>query len=192
MWERITIASAQKVQSPSKTPSPTPTFPSHQRPLPHPSILVKMKTPIAALGLGFGALTAAQAPTDSPDCKPMPIGNAPIQNTTSVKAFDFDPVYTELAMNATVPFGYDPIFLDMPGSYQNERDYIRYVTLDEYSTDQCGAVCASLAGCQSFNIYVLRVPTVVCLFEVLFPVILFLRIARLRGTSVSLIPSPLL
>jgi hypothetical protein len=122
-----------------------------------------MKTCLTTLAVGLSAFAAAQSPVRAEfDCQPMHVGAAPIQNTTSIEAFEEDPFYSDVAGNATTPFGYQPAFFDLTGAYQNDETYLSYVPLREYSTDLCGAVCAAKDGCESFNLYVLRIPTLVC------------------------------
>jgi len=128
-----------------------------------------LATLILTLAFTLMALVAAQGPVRSKsDCKPMRIGAAPIQNTTSIEAFEEDPVYSEVASNATTPFGFRPAFLDLAGAYQNDETYLSYVSLGAYSTDRCGAVCAAKDGCESFNLYVLRIPALVCIFAFIY------------------------
>jgi hypothetical protein len=109
--------------------------------------------------LGLSAPVAAQ----QPPCTPNKIGAAPIADPSSVDAFADDPIYSELARNATVPTDYSPVSVNFDGAYQNPVTYLIHQELDAYSTQQCAEYCAEHEKCGAFNVFVIRVPTLVCI-----------------------------
>lgn len=115
-----------------------------------------MKTAAVASALGLAAGAYAKVP-----CSLVVPGAAPIKDPRSVSSFVYDPVYSELARNATLPSRYLPVFVDLPAAFINTETYLGYRRLEAYNTDDCAAHCALTPGCKAINIFVLRAPTLV-------------------------------
>jgi hypothetical protein len=130
----------------------------------------------------FLGLAAAQ---EQP-CAPHKTGAAPIADPHSVDAFANDPIYSELAENATIPIGYSPAFSDLDGAYQNPVTYLIHKELDAYSTQQCADYCAKRAACKAFNVFVIREPTLVCIVLHFSLLLFFLK--ELVVHSISILP----
>lgn len=88
-------------------------------------------------------------------CLPQPAGNGPVTVPDTDTAFLADPVYSSAALSAAAPSGW--FLVD---GYKNlhasaaSASYQTYVSssLTSYDPSKCSAICASKAGCTSFNI----------------------------------------
>jgi len=74
-------------------------------------------------------------------------------------AFLDNPVYSNDALSAATPSGYQRVFQNLKGS-TSLYYYMGYNTLPKYDTTSCANMCNSIALCQSFNIYFERDPSV--------------------------------
>jgi hypothetical protein len=117
--------------------------------------------------LAFVASTLALSlnvtdPDDIPQyCNPIDPGTAPISSPWSLDAFKNDPQYSLSAWTAQVPAGYFSGFTNFNTTIHYPDSYLGVYTLDNYSPDDCAAVCDQTVGCLSFNLYVVRSPTLV-------------------------------
>ncbi|KAH8883685.1 hypothetical protein GQ53DRAFT_882058 [Thozetella sp. PMI_491] len=71
--------------------------------------------------------------------------------------------FTDAAMNAAVPAGYEATegFVNIQATAQN-KNYLTYTSkITAYDPAQCAAVCDGMAGCNAFVIYNERVPLLV-------------------------------
>lgn len=93
-------------------------------------------------------------------CRTNPNGTAPISNPYSADAFLADPEYSYLANNASAPDGFTKSFADMNASVQ-DPSYLGVHTLQSYDTEACKTHCEQEKDCLSFNVYVVRTPSVV-------------------------------
>ncbi|KAH9222597.1 hypothetical protein DL95DRAFT_505631 [Leptodontidium sp. 2 PMI_412] len=96
-------------------------------------------------------------------CLPQPAGNGPVTVPDTDTAFLADPVYSSAALSAAAPSGW--FLVD---GYKNlhasaaSASYQTYVSssLTSYDPSKCSAICASKAGCTSFNIFFERDPVI--------------------------------
>ncbi|KAH7330379.1 hypothetical protein BKA65DRAFT_404464 [Rhexocercosporidium sp. MPI-PUGE-AT-0058] len=96
-------------------------------------------------------------------CLPQPAGNGPVTVPDTDTAFLANPVYSAAALGAPVPSGW--FLVD---GYKNlhasaaHPSYQTYVSssLTTYDPAKCATICAAKAGCNSFNIFFERDPTI--------------------------------
>ena len=92
-------------------------------------------------------------------CAPQPTGAGPLTTPDTVAAFKANPVYSSAAVQASTPAGYTNAFTNLNAS-NNAYGYLGYTTLPSYDVASCSAKCDAIQGCQSFNIYYERDPSV--------------------------------
>lgn len=90
------------------------------------------------------AYTCRYAPTTSPDTD---------------TAFLANPVYANLANNASTPQGYNLVFSDLQAS-TSQSGFSGIKTLESYDTFGCQEACDATSGCTAYNIYIERDPSV--------------------------------
>ncbi|KAG9604620.1 hypothetical protein KCU77_g679, partial [Aureobasidium melanogenum] len=73
-------------------------------------------------------------------------------------AFAIDPYYAVAAETAVVPAGYTTVFTNLNAS-NSANKYMGYSLLSFYDVKTCASHCSSVAGCESFNIYFERDPS---------------------------------
>ncbi|KAG9756067.1 hypothetical protein KCU73_g5106, partial [Aureobasidium melanogenum] len=77
-------------------------------------------------------------------------------------AFAIDPYYAVAAENAAepavVPAGYTTVFTNLNAS-NSANEYMGYSLLPFYDVKTCASHCSAVAGCESFNIYFERDPS---------------------------------
>jgi hypothetical protein len=116
----------------------------------------------AAIIAGLYGLDRSPAIRALPDCAPVPLSfPAPIADPTSAPSFENDPLYAQVATQAAAPAGYSTAFVNAEGAYMDTETYLTYKNLDSYSPETCASFCASTPTCSAFNIYFLRLPTLV-------------------------------
>lgn len=74
-------------------------------------------------------------------------------------AFAIDPYYAVTAETADAPAGYTTVFTNLNAS-NSANKYMGYSLLSFYDVKTCASHCTSAAGCESFNIYFERDPSV--------------------------------
>jgi hypothetical protein len=73
-------------------------------------------------------------------------------------AFLQDPEFAISALNAPVPSGYTPAYSNERASSVSDK-YIMYSELQDYGTTNCSKQCDRTTGCEAFNIFFERTPT---------------------------------
>ena len=109
------------------------------------------------------------------DCSPQPTGSGPIPTPDTVSAFLADPDYQVTilrtlhkklllillqtsATSAPTPDGYSLSFSNAQASL-SASNYMGLYTLTSFDTLGCASLCDRAAGCQAFNIYIERDPS---------------------------------
>ena len=64
-----------------------------------------------------------------------------------------------MAQNASTPDGYSSVFNNL-GASLSASNYMGLYTLSSYDTLTCASKCDRAAGCEAFNVYLERDPTV--------------------------------
>ncbi|KAG9832415.1 hypothetical protein KCU98_g12821, partial [Aureobasidium melanogenum] len=100
----------------------------------------------------------------STSCQVQPTGVAlgPQSTDDSVSAFLSYSAFAATAVSAAstaVPSGYVNTFSNLDAS-NNAYGYMGYTLLTDYNTQTCADKCTKINGCQAFNIYYERDPTV--------------------------------
>ena len=103
----------------------------------------------------------AKRATSSTTCLAQPTGAGPVPSPDSASAFLS---YDSFAASATaaassVPSGYVSTFTNLQAS-NNAYGYMGYTLLKEYNAQTCADKCTLINGCQAFNVYFERDPTV--------------------------------
>ncbi|KAI4227046.1 MAG: hypothetical protein L6R36_002727 [Xanthoria steineri] len=91
-------------------------------------------------------------------CALQPGGSGPVSSPDTPDAFSSNPVYSALAENAPVPDGYSIVMRKAPASLSASK-YMGLRTLKSYDTLGCASLCDQAPGCQAFNMYVERDPS---------------------------------
>ncbi|KAF2225585.1 hypothetical protein BDZ85DRAFT_174551, partial [Elsinoe ampelina] len=92
-------------------------------------------------------------------CVPQPRGSGPVPTVDTPEDFLNETRFSTAANSADTPAGYVNTFTNLQAS-NNAYGYMGYTLLPTYNTTLCGAKCTSIPGCQSFNLYFERNPTV--------------------------------
>ncbi|KAL9008752.1 MAG: hypothetical protein Q9173_006155, partial [Seirophora scorigena] len=92
------------------------------------------------------------------NCAPQPAGSGPVSSPDTPEAFLANPAYAELARSAPTPDGYSAAMINGEGSLSASK-YMGLRTLKSYDTLGCASLCDQATGCQAFNMYIERDPT---------------------------------
>ncbi|KAL8775266.1 MAG: hypothetical protein Q9209_000272 [Squamulea sp. 1 TL-2023] len=92
------------------------------------------------------------------DCAPQPAGSGPVSSPDTVEAFRTNPDLQALATNAPTPDGYSQAFSNLDGSLSASK-YMGLRTLKQFDTLGCASLCDQADGCEAFNLYIERDPT---------------------------------
>ncbi|KAL8973017.1 MAG: hypothetical protein Q9183_000224 [Haloplaca sp. 2 TL-2023] len=92
-------------------------------------------------------------------CAPQPAGSGPVPDPDTAAAFRASQELQESSSNAPVPDGYSLSFAGAQGSLSASK-YMGLSTLKAYDTLDCASLCDRAVGCQAFNLYIERDPTV--------------------------------
>lgn len=107
------------------------------------------------------AMPAATFPPYSEDveaCEKVPHGHGPRPTTDTPMGFLEFPEFSNLARNASTPNNYSKVYEDKHASVASDS-YLGYKQLQKYSTTDCAGRCDSTDGCEAFNIFFERTPT---------------------------------
>lgn len=74
--------------------------------------------------------------------------------------FSSNPAFSSAATSASTPAGYVQAYQNQAGSSEGIYGYMGYSVLQTYDVAACSASCDAVNGCQSFNIYFERDPSV--------------------------------
>ncbi|GAB7353549.1 hypothetical protein MBLNU459_g3984t1 [Dothideomycetes sp. NU459] len=91
-------------------------------------------------------------------CAKQPAGSGAVSSPDTPQAFAVNPAYPALASGAPTPDGYSQAFVNLNASL-NALNYMGLYTLTSYDTLGCANLCDRASGCQAFNMYVERDPT---------------------------------
>ncbi|KAL8807848.1 MAG: hypothetical protein Q9182_000497 [Xanthomendoza sp. 2 TL-2023] len=92
-------------------------------------------------------------------CAPQPAGSGPVSTPDTVAAFKSNQGLQAMATNAPTPDGYSQAFVNKDGSLSASK-YMGLQTLKSFTTLDCASLCDQDDGCQAFNMYIERDPTV--------------------------------
>ncbi|EOA87383.1 hypothetical protein ACJQWK_10251 [Exserohilum turcicum] len=115
---------------------------------------------ILALPAILGAVSAAAVPRAQSPCVSNGRSTAPEPAVNTLAGFNESANYSMLARNAVKPEGYELIMSDTKCALSSSK-YMRYSRMSSYDSQTCAKMCDSHPGCDTFNIYVERYPSVV-------------------------------
>lgn len=92
------------------------------------------------------------------DCSPYPTGSGPVPSPDTVDAFASFPTFAAMATAAPTPDGYEVVFINSNASL-TASNYMGLYTLGSYDTLGCASQCDQTSGCQAFNMYIERDPS---------------------------------
>lgn len=93
-------------------------------------------------------------------CAPLPLGSGPSPNKNTTSAFLHYGAFSTLCTIAAAPSGYQRTFHNQLAATSG-ANYMGYYTLSTgYDVNACAALCTDSQGCQGFNVYFERDPTV--------------------------------
>lgn len=90
-------------------------------------------------------------------CAAQPNAYGPPTVPDTVEAFQKNPVYSNMALNAKTPTGYVNTFKNLNASVQSNT-YLTYKILQSYDVAGCASFCDNTNLCQGFNIFIERDP----------------------------------
>ncbi|KAL8810956.1 MAG: hypothetical protein Q9200_002173 [Gallowayella weberi] len=93
------------------------------------------------------------------NCAVQPAGSGPVSSPDTAEAFMSNPVYPAMAENAPTPDGYSMV-MQNGGASLSASNYMGLRTMKSYDTLGCASLCDQTTGCQAFNMYCERDPTV--------------------------------
>lgn len=91
-------------------------------------------------------------------CKAQPAGSGPVASPDTVDGFFGISQLQTLSANAPTPDGYTAEFTGLNASL-NAAKYMGLWTLTSYDTLGCASLCDKTTGCEAFNMYSERDPT---------------------------------
>ncbi|KAL8747675.1 MAG: hypothetical protein Q9190_000471 [Brigantiaea leucoxantha] len=92
------------------------------------------------------------------DCSKQPDGAGPVASPDTSAAFLASSDLQSQANNAPVPDGYATAFSNLQGSL-SASSYMGYAGLNSYDVLSCAQACDQAEGCQAFNIFAERDPS---------------------------------
>ncbi|KAI4183801.1 MAG: hypothetical protein L6R41_005180 [Letrouitia leprolyta] len=92
------------------------------------------------------------------NCAVQPAGSGPVSSPDTPDAFLSNPVYPATASSAPTPDGYSMI-MQNGGASLSASNYMGLKTLKSYDTLGCASLCDQATGCQAFNMYIERDPS---------------------------------
>jgi len=113
-------------------------------------------TTIASLTLTNASALLARGVNDA--CAPQTLGSGPVPPRTGPGAFQKFGTFSTVSTSATTPSGYQRTFHNQLASTQGSS-YMGLYTLSSYDTTACANLCGGSVGCQGFNLYFERDPT---------------------------------
>ncbi|KAL8923931.1 MAG: hypothetical protein Q9208_004368 [Pyrenodesmia sp. 3 TL-2023] len=91
-------------------------------------------------------------------CAVQPAGSGPVSSPDTVEAFRSNPVYSTIALGAPSPDGYSVVMQNANASLSASK-YMGLRTLKSFDTLGCASLCDQAIGCQAFNMYIERDPS---------------------------------
>ncbi|RYN98252.1 hypothetical protein AA0120_g2573 [Alternaria tenuissima] len=108
----------------------------------------------------FAPIVPTFMPRSDALCLSRGNSTAPEPSSNSLSGFAEDAKYNSLALSAPVPTGYALAMSNANCAFSSTK-YMLYVQLKSYSPETCAELCNKYEGCDSFNIYIQRDPSVV-------------------------------
>ncbi|KAH8624852.1 hypothetical protein IG631_20317 [Alternaria alternata] len=108
----------------------------------------------------FAPIVPTFMPRSDALCLSRGNSTAPEPSSNSLSGFAEDAKYNSLALSASVPTGYALAMSNANCAFSSTK-YMLYVQLKSYSPEACAELCNKYEGCDSFNIYIQRDPSVV-------------------------------
>jgi hypothetical protein len=104
------------------------------------------------------SLTYPTSTETAGNCEPLPygLGFRPVVDTPD--GFLNDAVFSAIARGAPTPLHYIRVYVNEHGATQFGR-FLAYHELAMYNTNDCARRCDETEGCDAFNIYLERTPT---------------------------------
>ncbi|KAF2680763.1 hypothetical protein K458DRAFT_310695 [Lentithecium fluviatile CBS 122367] len=90
-------------------------------------------------------------------CAPQPAAYGPPTTPDTVEAFQKNPVYSKMALEAKTPTGYVQTFKNLSASVQS-NSYLAYKILESYDVAGCAKYCDETDLCYGFNVFIERDP----------------------------------
>ncbi|KAL8675557.1 MAG: hypothetical protein Q9168_000069 [Polycauliona sp. 1 TL-2023] len=91
-------------------------------------------------------------------CAVQPAGSGPVSSPDTTDAFASNPTWSTLAGGAPTPDGYSIIMQNAAASL-SASNYMGLRTLTDYDSLGCASLCNQADGCEAFNIYSERDPS---------------------------------
>ncbi|KAH7377761.1 hypothetical protein BKA66DRAFT_588395 [Pyrenochaeta sp. MPI-SDFR-AT-0127] len=113
-------------------------------------------TAIATLGLA-AALNIPWA--DLHPCAPLKQSTVPEPVPNTLETFKHFVVYSNTAASALTPIGFERILVNSDAAIRSDK-FMTYYELPSYDTNACADICKATRGCDSFNIYFQRNPSI--------------------------------
>ncbi|ETS87155.1 hypothetical protein PFICI_00983 [Pestalotiopsis fici W106-1] len=92
------------------------------------------------------------------NCAVQPVGYGPVPDPDTPDAFLADTDFSTAAQSATTPSGFVQSFSNLQGS-NSAYAYMGYTALKSYDAATCASKCKAISGCNAFNIYFERDPS---------------------------------
>ncbi|KAF1914617.1 hypothetical protein BDU57DRAFT_425731, partial [Ampelomyces quisqualis] len=92
------------------------------------------------------------------ECEHRAHGKGPQPFPDTPLAFLQLPEFSTMARDAPTPWGYRKVYQDQHASSVSEK-YMTHDTMETYSTHDCAWRCDKVQGCEAFNIFFERTPT---------------------------------
>ncbi|KAH7014187.1 uncharacterized protein B0I36DRAFT_355439 [Microdochium trichocladiopsis] len=92
-------------------------------------------------------------------CAPQPAGYGPVADPDTPQGFLNFAAFSSAANGVTTPRGYSLNFKNLQGSVENNGAIMGWYTLSSYDVGYCASQCNSVSGCNAFNIYYERDPS---------------------------------
>jgi hypothetical protein len=96
--------------------------------------------------------------SESTGCEPISYGYGPRPLVDSPGGFRNDTVFSSIARGAPTPLHFVRVYINEHGATQFGR-FLQYHELEMYNTNECARHCDQTEGCEAFNIYFERSPT---------------------------------
>ncbi|KAL8839296.1 MAG: hypothetical protein Q9170_001813 [Blastenia crenularia] len=93
------------------------------------------------------------------NCAPQPAGSGPTISPDTVAALQGNQDLQATATSAPTPDGYSQAFANLDGSLSASK-YMGLHTLKSFDTLGCASLCDQADGCEAFNMYIERDPSV--------------------------------
>ncbi|KAG8528647.1 uncharacterized protein KY384_006334 [Bacidia gigantensis] len=104
-------------------------------------------------------LTLDKYPMTDGECSPLPPGTGPNITPDTPEDFQKSDIWEEIAEDAETPEGYYLMFGNLDAIVDSGNELLAVLILNTYDTLSCAIACDEIDGCESFNIAVIRSPS---------------------------------